>query len=93
MYIKFNKLSENDTTVTYLLETEILDESSKSINHIFVKAIGIFDKETETLIYDENNTDPYYLKKHREYFHVLYYLRKFHRSGNSFPQVYNIITS
>lgn len=92
MYIKFDKVSENDTTVTYLLETEILDQSSRQINHIFVKAICIFNKKTESLMYDENNTDLYYLKKHREFFHVLHYLTKFNRSGDSFPQVYNIIT-
>ena len=92
MYIKFDKISEDATTVTYLIETDTLDESVRTIQYKFVKALCTFNKETETISYDVDKTDPFYFQQQKEPAAILHHLKKLNLRGAPFPEIYDIAT-
>lgn len=92
MRIKFDKVSENATSVTYWLETETLDSLSRTIQYKYVKALCTFDKETETISFDIDKTDPFYFHRDKEPASILHHLKKLNRIGTPFPDMYDIVT-
>lgn len=92
MHIKLDKIYENEIVVTYLIETEVRDESSRQVKYKYIKAHCTFDKKTEEISFDKSSTDPYYLNRTKEPAHILYHLRELNQTKEPFPEIYDIVT-
>lgn len=92
MHIKFDKILESTTFVTYMIEVEVLDESSKQIQYKTVNGFCTFDKKSEEISFDHNKTDSYFFNAKKEPAYILYHLRKLNRSEEPFPDIYDIVT-
>lgn len=93
MFLNFNKISEDTTTVTYLIQTLYWDQTYKpEIKHVKVKAVCTFDKKHEKVTFDNKKTDSYYFERKWKPIYILEHLKNLNKTGQPFPEKYCIAT-
>jgi hypothetical protein len=99
MYVKMDKVKEEEAYVYYKFETDVsggkfVTASGKERN-TWVTKYGFckFNKQTEEFELDVEKTDLYFLDKdNREAFKVKIQLMRFKRDNVEFPDIYDIAT-
>ncbi len=96
MYIKMNKITENEKSVCYQIEIDVWEEQYKEgkITYKDVIKYGYctFNKETEKLELNKEKTDPYWLDRNNELAAVYAKLRRQKRDSSDYPDVLEIAT-
>lgn len=92
MYLKFDKVSEDTNSVSYRIETEARDLNSFTNSFVTVYATCIFDKFAETITYDPQATDSFYIQRQLEPLYILIHLKKLNKKKRNFPDKYCIAT-
>ncbi|HEV2600688.1 MAG TPA: hypothetical protein VGT41_00185 [Candidatus Babeliales bacterium] len=97
MYIKLDKISENESIVTYKFCIDVWEydkiEYSNDDEPVIKEKIGIgrFNKQTDDLVIDWDRTDKYYLDKPRELFYIKWHIMK-RKNLPVFPEKIHIAT-
>lgn len=92
MYLRLDKVQENNDTVSYSVETTIKDSEAKEHVLKVVKGFCIFNKVNEELYFDTTKTHSFYLKRGIESAHILYRLKQFNKTKKEFPNLFDIAT-
>jgi hypothetical protein len=97
MYIKLDKINENDKWVSYLFSTNIPDteyingKGKKRFTLKTVNGVFNFNKITEQFELG-NDSDLYYKKDSREVIKIFFALLTIKRDGVPFPNILDIAT-
>jgi hypothetical protein len=92
MYLRLDKVGENNEFVYYWVET--ITKALDKTEHVLktVRGYCIFNKINEELSFDEAKTDSFYLTRRMEPVHILYRLKQYNKSAQGFPNLFDIAT-
>lgn len=88
MYFNLVKSTENETSVSYWVESSLYKRPINIGYTIRIKGYCTFNKITKKIMFEPIKSDSYFFQK-RPWFHMLNQLSKLDKSGLPFPQQFS----
>lgn len=93
MNLKFYKVSEDESKVSYWIIAEYWDKSfMPQVKYVEAKAFCRFDKIIKTIAFDPKRTDSYFFENNNEPVMIEAHLKDINKKQREFPETDSIIT-